>query len=69
MSKFTAVIEPDGDWFIGTCPEVPGANGQGATVEECRENLFAAIELILLDRREDAHCENARRENARGRQL
>ena len=52
-NEFTAVIEKDGDWFVGWSPEIPGANGQGRTVEECRQNLAAAIELILEDRRED----------------
>jgi predicted RNase H-like HicB family nuclease len=33
---------------------VPGANGQGETVEETKRNLVAAIQLILQDRREDA---------------
>ena len=53
-SEFTAIIERDGEWFIGYCPEIPGANGQGKTVDECRANLGAAIELILEDRLEDA---------------
>jgi predicted RNase H-like HicB family nuclease len=53
-NEFTAIYERDGDWVIGYCPEVPGANGQGQTVEECRQNLAAAVELILRDRREDA---------------
>ncbi len=52
-NEFTAVIEKDGDWFVAWSPEIPGANGQGRTIEECRENLAAAIELILEDRRED----------------
>lgn len=52
--EFTAVYERDDAWYIGYCPEVPGANGQGTTLEECRESLRAAIELILEDRREDA---------------
>ena len=34
-------------------PEIPGANGQGETVEEAKDNLREAIELILEDRRED----------------
>lgn len=53
-NEFTAIIEQDEDWFIAYCPEVPGANGQGRTVEECRANLAEAITLILEDRREDA---------------
>jgi len=53
-NEFTAVIEQDGEWYIAYCPEVPGANGQGRTVDECRESLAQAIALILEDRREDA---------------
>jgi predicted RNase H-like HicB family nuclease len=52
-NEFTMIIEQDGEWFIGYCPEIPGANGQGRTVEECREDLAEAIALILEDRRED----------------
>jgi predicted RNase H-like HicB family nuclease len=32
---------------------VPGANGQGETIEEAKKNLREAIELILEDRRQD----------------
>ena len=53
-NEFTAIFEKDGDWHIAYCPEVPGANGQGRTKEECRKNLAEAIALILEDRREDA---------------
>jgi predicted RNase H-like HicB family nuclease len=52
-NEFTAIIEHDGDWFIAYSPEVPGANGQGQTLEECRASLAEAIALILHDRRED----------------
>ena len=51
--EFTAVYERDGDWIIGYCPEVPGANGQGRTKKECRRSLIAAVELMLEDRRQD----------------
>ena len=53
-NEFTAVFEKEADWYIGYCPEIPGANGQGRTIEECRNNLAEAISLILEDRREDA---------------
>jgi len=52
--ELTAIIEKapeSGYWAI--CPEVPGANGQGQTVEEAKENLREAAELILKDRLED----------------
>ena len=53
-AEFTAIIEaaPDGGYWA-MCPEIPGANGQGETVDEAKESLKAAIELILQDRRED----------------
>lgn len=52
-NEFTAVIEQDGEWYIAYCPEIPGANGQGRTRDEARENLAEAIVLILTDRREE----------------
>ncbi len=52
-NEFTAVYEPDGELVIACCPEVPGANGQGRTKEEARDDLAGAIALILEDRRED----------------
>ena len=53
-NEFTAIIEKDGDWYISYCPEVPGANGQGKTIEEAKASLAEAISLILEDRRKDA---------------
>jgi predicted RNase H-like HicB family nuclease len=53
-AEFTAIIETaeeGGYWAI--CPEVPGANGQGETVEEAKASLKEAIELLLEDRMED----------------
>ena len=52
-NEFTAVIEQDKEWYIAYCPEIPGANGQGKTKDEARENLAEAIALILKDRREE----------------
>lgn len=52
-NEFNAIIEKDGKWFIAYTPEIPGANGQGLTKEECLKSLASAIELILKDRRED----------------
>ncbi len=53
QNEFTAIIERDGEWYIAYCPEIPGANGQGHTKDEARENLAEAITLILEDRREE----------------
>jgi len=53
-AEFTAIIDeaPEGG-FWAICPEIPGANGQGETKEEAKENLREAIALILEDRLED----------------
>ena len=50
-AEFTAVIEaaPEGGYWA-ICPERPGANGQGETIEEANNNLRQAIELLLEDR-------------------
>lgn len=53
-NEFTAIVERNEDWYIAYCPEIPGANGQGRTKEECLKSLSEAIDLILQDRREDA---------------
>lgn len=52
MEKFTAVFEQDGDWWIGYVEELPGANTQGHTIEEARENLIEAVQLIIEANRE-----------------
>ena len=53
-NEFTAIVEQDGPWFVGYCAEVPGANGQGKTHEECLANLREAIALVLEYRREES---------------
>ena len=52
-NEFTVVVERDGEWFVAYCPEVTGANGQGATRDEALASLRDAISLVLEDRRED----------------
>ncbi len=53
-NEFTAIIEKDEDWFIAYCAELPGANGQGKTKEQCLKSLSEAIKLILEDKRQDS---------------
>ena len=50
--QFTAMIKKTPKWYVGFCPEVPGANGQGKTRAECLEDLRAAVELMLEVNRE-----------------
>jgi predicted RNase H-like HicB family nuclease len=57
MRTFTAILhngEPDEGGFWATCLEVPGANGQGQSREECLTNLKEAIELLLETQRDEA---------------
>jgi predicted RNase H-like HicB family nuclease len=56
-NKYTAVFEQDGEWWIGYVEELPGANTQGRTLEEARENLKEAVQLVI-----EANRELARRE-------
>lgn len=46
--KLTPIYEEaEEGGYIGYVAEFPGANTQGETLEEVRENLAEAIELIL----------------------
>ena len=49
-NEFTAILEQDSPWYVAYCAEVPGANGQGETREECLASLREAIKLILAHR-------------------
>jgi predicted RNase H-like HicB family nuclease len=45
--SFTAVFQKVPEGYIGFVEELPGANTQGATLEEARENLKEAIRLVI----------------------
>ncbi len=45
--EFTAVFERVPEGYIAFVEEIPGANAQGETLEEARENLLEAIQLVL----------------------
>ena len=48
----TAVFEKVAEGYIGFVEELPGANTQAATLEECRSSLEEAIRLVLEANRE-----------------
>ncbi len=56
IANYTAVIQRDGEWWIGWVEEVPGVNSQGATREELLDNLRDALEEALEMNREDARA-------------
>lgn len=45
--ELTAVFEKVQEGYIAFVEELPGANTQGATLEETRANLQEAIALVL----------------------
>ena len=45
--KLTAVFQEAPEGYVGFVEELPGANTQGATLEETRANLEEAITLVL----------------------
>jgi predicted RNase H-like HicB family nuclease len=45
--KLTAVFMKVPEGYLGFIEELPGANTQGATLEETRENLNEAVALVL----------------------
>ena len=44
---FTAVFKEVPEGYMAFVEELPGANTQGATLEEARENLREAVEMVL----------------------
>jgi predicted RNase H-like HicB family nuclease len=45
--QLTAVFEKVPEGYIGFVEELPGANTQGATLDEARESLVEAVALVL----------------------
>ena len=52
--QFTAVFMEVPEGFIGFVEELPGANTQGETLEDARENLREAVQMVLAGNREIA---------------
>lgn len=53
-ANYTAVVQQDGDWWIGWVEEVPGVNSQGQTREELLDNLRDALSEAIEMNRADA---------------
>jgi len=50
--RFTAVFRKFPEGYAAFVEELPGANTQGATLEEVRENLKEAVEMVLQANRD-----------------
>jgi predicted RNase H-like HicB family nuclease len=50
--QLTAIFQQVPEGYIAFIEELPGANTQGATMVEAKENLMEAIHLVLEANRE-----------------
>jgi predicted RNase H-like HicB family nuclease len=55
-SSYTAVIQRDGEWWIGWVEEIPGVNSQGQTRDELLDNLRSALQEALEMNRAEARA-------------
>lgn len=55
-ANYTAVVQQDGEWWIGWVEEIPGVNSQGKTREELLDNLHDALEEALEMNRNEARA-------------
>ncbi len=59
IQQFHAIFEKDGQWWVASAVEIPGAFSQGKTIEAARENLLDAVRELMVARRELAEVEIA----------
>ncbi len=55
-ANYTAVVQQEGEWWIGWVEEIPGVNSQGKTREELLENLRDALDEALEMNRAEARA-------------
>jgi predicted RNase H-like HicB family nuclease len=58
VNRYTGVFEQVGEWWIGHVEELPGANVQERSLDEARESLKEAVQLIVQANRELARQES-----------
>jgi predicted RNase H-like HicB family nuclease len=51
-NRYTGVFEQVGDWWTGYAEELPGCNVQERTLDEARESLKEAIQLVVQANRD-----------------
>ena len=57
--EYTAIFKKQSNgWYFAQCEQIPGAMTQGRTIEEAKENLKDAINLMLEDERDDFRKEH-----------
>jgi predicted RNase H-like HicB family nuclease len=58
VNSYTGVYEQVAEWWTGYVEELPGCNVQERTLEEARESLKEAVQLIVHANRELARRES-----------
>ena len=56
--ELTAIFRKVPEGYIGFVEELPGANTQGTTLDEARQNLAEAVRMVLEANRELAREES-----------
>jgi predicted RNase H-like HicB family nuclease len=54
MNHYTAIIQQDGDWWVGWVEEIPGVNCQESTRAKLLESIQEALSDMLQLNREAA---------------
>lgn len=54
IQRYHTIIKPEQNGFVGWVEEIPGALTHGHSLDECRDNLRAALQLMLETHRDEA---------------
>ena len=54
MNNYTAIVQQDGDWWVGWVEEIPGVNCQERTRAELLDSIREALSDMLKLNREAA---------------
>jgi predicted RNase H-like HicB family nuclease len=65
QEQLTAVFQESPQGYIAYVEELPGANTQGATLQEAKSNLLEAVQLVLEANRELAEDDLKGKEHIR----
>jgi predicted RNase H-like HicB family nuclease len=53
--RYHTIIKPeDNGWFVGWVEEIPGTITQAKSLQECRQNLRDALQLMVETHRDEA---------------
>ena len=55
LQRYHTIIKPETNgWFVGWVEEIPGTITHGKSLDECRDKLRDALELMLETHRHEA---------------